>query len=120
MEFQYGFEKLNVWQNARKLVLKVYKLTEKFPKSENYGLKDQLRRASVSACANLAEGSSRLTDKDRAHFTTLSYSSLMEVLNHLYLSLDLNYLSAEELQEFKLDINEISNQLNSLRKSQLG
>ena len=120
MEFQYGFEKLNVWQNARRFVFKIYKLTEKFPQSEKYCLCDQLRRSVVSVPSNLAEGSSRLTGKDRAHFTTLSYSSLMEVLNHLYLSLDLNYLTAEELQECKSDINEISNQLNSLRKSQLG
>lgn len=119
MEYIYSFEKLRVWQNARQLSLRIYRLSEKFPQSEKFGLTNQLRRAAVSVSANLAEGTSRTTGKDQAHFTTISYGSLMEVLNHLYLCKDLNYLNGDDLNELAVVIKEISNQLNSLRKRQL-
>ncbi len=64
-EYRYSFEKLKVWQNARKFVLEVYQLTDKFPKHERFGLIDQIRRAAVSIPANLAEGSSRISSKDK-------------------------------------------------------
>jgi len=57
-----------------------------FPKEEKYCLADQIRRAVISVASNLAEGSSRISVKDQAHFTNLAYSSLMEVLNQLYIS----------------------------------
>ena len=92
-EYRYSFEKLRVWQNARKFVLDVYKITNNFPSHEKFGLVDQIRRAVVSVPANIAEGSSRLSAKDQAHFKNIAYSSLMEVLSHFYLALDLNYIN---------------------------
>ena len=94
-EYQFGFEKLKVWQNSRELIVSVYKITNDFPKEEKYCLADQIRRAVISVASNLAEGSSRISVKDQAHFTNLAYSSLMEVLNQLYISNDLNYISAD-------------------------
>ena len=76
---KYSFEKLEVWQLARKFVINIYKLTEKFPSSEKYGIIDQLKRAAVSVLTNLAEGSGRNTDKDKAYFTQLAFSSLYGV-----------------------------------------
>ena len=119
MEYQFGFEKLTVWQNSRQLTAIIYKITNTFPKEERYCLVDQIRRAIISVASNLAEGSSRISSKDQAHFTNLAYSSLMEVLNQLYIANDLNYLSKGEFLELKKKISEISNQLNALRKSQL-
>lgn len=119
MEYQFPFEKLRVWQNSRKLVAEIYSLTSNFPKEEKYCLTDQLRRCVISIASNLAEGSSRISSKDKAHFTNLAYSSLMELLNQIYLANDLNYLNTEILLDLKNKIYEISNQLNSLRKSQL-
>lgn len=118
-DHQYSFEKLNVWQNARKLSLKIYQITEKFPQDEKYGLTNQIRRAAVSIPANISEGTSRLSSKDQAHYTNIAYSSLMELLSHLYIALDLNYIDEIKFNELKLKIYEISNQLNSLHKSQL-
>jgi len=117
-EYKYSFEKLRVWQNARKFVLDVYQITNNFPAHEKYGLVDQIRRAAISVPANIAEGSSRLSSKDQAHFTNMAYSSLMEVLSHFYLALDLNFVNKEVLRNIKSKIFEISNQLNALRKSQ--
>ena len=67
----FYFEKLDVWQNARKLNKKVYEITKTFPKEEIYGLTNQVRRASVSICSNIAEGTSRQSSKDQAHFTLI-------------------------------------------------
>ena len=119
MEHTYGFEKLKVWQNARKFVVLVYQITENFPGHEKFRLVDQIRRAAVSISSNIAEGSSRLLAKDQAHFTNLAYSSLMEVLSHFYLAFDLQYIDINLLHEIKIRIFEISNQLNALRKAQI-
>ncbi len=77
---------------------------------------NQLRRASISICSNIAEGNSRLSSKDRAHFFHISYSSAMEVLNQLIISCDLEFIKEQELNEFRTVINEITNKLNALYK----
>lgn len=115
---QFSFEKLIVWHDARSLVKEVYLLTETYPKSELFGLVNQLRRAAVSVSSNIAEGSSRTSGKDQAHFYQISFSSLMEVLSQLILSLDLGYLDEKLLNEkFRPLIEKLANQINALRKS---
>lgn len=66
----FNFEKLEVWQKAMDLTVEIYKITNDFPKSEQFSLTDQLRRAISSVTANIAEGTGRLSHKDQAHFTT--------------------------------------------------
>lgn len=114
----YAFEKLEVWKLSRQLVKKIYKISRNFPVDEKYGMKSQLRRAGVSVPTNLAEGSARKTNKDKANFTTNSYSSLMEVLNLLILATDLEYINENIVNELRPDIEEISNKLNALRNTQ--
>ena len=115
----YYFEKLEVWQLSRRLIKKIYSITDKFPTEEKFGIISQIRRSAVSVAANLAEGSSRRTKKDQANFTTMSYSSLMELLNLLIISTDLDYLDSSNYNEVRLNIEEIGNKLNALRNSQL-
>ena len=115
----YSFEKLLVWQDARKFVAFVYAITKNFPKEELYGLTNQIRRASVSIPSNIAEGSSRSSAKDQAYFSQLSYSSLMETLNHFYIAFDLGYLSQETLDITKDHVFKLSNMINGLRKNQI-
>lgn len=110
----FAFEKLEVWQNSLQLTLKVYRLIQLFPKTEMYALTDQVKRAVASVSANIAEGVSRKTQKDQAHFTNIAFSSLMEVLNHLLLAKELGYIEEENLKELRVDIERISNQLNAL------
>ncbi|MCO6499612.1 MAG: four helix bundle protein [Vicingus serpentipes] len=115
----YSFEKLKVWQQARMLSKSIYLITKSFPDEEKYGLTSQLKRASISVCSNLADGSSRHSFKDKARFTEIAYSSLTEILNQLIISSDLGFLTTQEYEKLRLQIEEISNMLNGLRKSQL-
>jgi len=113
----FAFEKLDVWKLGRRLSYDVYGLTNHYPDHEKFGLSNQLRRAVVSVCSNIAEGSARKSKKDQAHFYQLSYRSLMEVLNQLIISLDLGYLKEEQYIKVRENIEVISRQLNALRNS---
>ncbi len=113
----YGFEKLKVWKNSRLFSIKIYKLSMNFPSDEKFGLISQIRRATVSITANIAEGSSRFSKKDFARFVQISYGSLMEVLSHAYLAYDLKYINNEDLGDIRYEAYQISNQLNALHKS---
>ncbi|MFK5890983.1 MAG: four helix bundle protein [Flavobacteriaceae bacterium] len=117
--YQYYFEKLDVWKLSIDLSLKIYKLTEAFPSDERFGLTSQLRRAITSVPTNLTEGLSRDSFKDQARFTTIAYGSLMEVLNLLIISYKLNYFEEKTYLELRTIINEVSNKINALKKSQL-
>ena len=117
--YKFYFEKLEVWKDAIQLTKEVYKLSRKFPDDEKFGIISQIRRASVSITTNLAEGSGRSTQKDQANFTTMAYSSLMEVLNLLIVSVELEYLEEEVYLEVRDKIEMIANKLNALRNSQL-
>ncbi len=117
-EYQLGFEKLDVWQNARLLAKDIYKITKTLPKEERYALSDQIRRSSISVSSNIAEGSARHTGKDQANFTTKAYSSLMELTNQLILASDLGYIKYECYQNIRSSINIIAKQLNALRNYQ--
>ena len=115
--YQFSFEKLDVWHKARNLVKKIYLITKIFPEDEKFALTSQIRRAAISVPANIAEGSSRFSKKDQAHFYQIAYSSLMELMNHLYISLDLEYINSETINNFKPVVAEISRMINSLYKS---
>src|SRR5438477_10626789 len=115
---EYPFEKLRVWQSARKLARTVYKTTTKFPRSEIYGLVSQCNRAAISVSANLAEGSSRQSRKDQAHFSEIAYGSLMELACLLILSKDIGILSEDSEKSLRRSIEEVSAQLNALHRSQ--
>lgn len=121
-EFEYSFEKLEAWKQSIELVRNIYQTTIQFPQDEKFGLISQLRRASVSISSNLAEGTSRTsrtTNKDKSHFTTLSFSSSMEVLNQLIIAKELKFISEDNYLELRRRISKITNMLNSLRKVQL-
>ena len=115
----YSFEKLEVWKESIELVKSIYKIFSTFPSEEKFGLISQLRRASVSISSNLSEGTSRNTNKDKAHFTTLSFSSAMEVLNQLIISKELNFISENDYILVRNKFEKTTNMLNALRKAQL-
>jgi four helix bundle protein len=115
----YPFEKLRVWQSARGLIKGVYRNTKAYPRNEVYGLISQTNRAAVSVAANLAEGSSRTSRKDQAHFSQIAYGSLMELACLLIVAVDLEILSPVREAELREEIEAVSRQLNALRTSQV-
>lgn len=94
-----GFRKLLVWQRAHELVLSVYKMAEKFPKSEMFSLTSQLKRAVVSIPANIAEGQGAGTKAQFARYLDIAKGSLSEVEYYLVLAKDLRYISPETYKE---------------------
>lgn len=117
--YTYSFEKLDVWKLAKEIAITIYKLTDDFPSKEKYGLISQMRRCSISVSSNLAEGSSRKSMKEQAHFTQIAYGSLMELLNQLIVSADLGFIAKDQLIEIRPRIEELGNKLNSFRNSQI-
>ena|SRR6056297_2101823 len=116
---EYSFERLDVWKLSSEFSQKVYQMTAGYPKDEKYGLTNQLRRAAISIPNNLAEGSGRISFKEKAHFTQISYGSLMECLNLIIISKRLKFISEQIYKELREMIDIISIKLSSLRKYQL-
>ena len=108
---EYSFEKLEVWQDTRKLTKIIYTITKGYPDEERFGLSNQMRRAVISVSSNIVEGSYRSTGKDNSNFMTIAYSSLMELLSQTIASLDLAYINEIEYNEIRNQIEKISNKL---------
>lgn len=90
-----AFEELNCWKESRILVKEIYSTTNKAPFNRDYGLKDQIQRASVSVMTNISEGFSRYHRKESVRFFDFSQSSAAEVKSLLYAAEDLDYISKE-------------------------
>ncbi|MEI9956367.1 MAG: four helix bundle protein [Ferruginibacter sp.] len=107
----YSFEKLECWQHARKLAVWVYTETKTFPSEEKFGIISQMRRAAISIASNIAEGTSRKTSKDQSNFSTIAYSSTIELLNDFIISNDLGFITNEKYVEGR-DLIEKTNTFN--------
>lgn len=111
-----GFQEMDVWKLAHSWVLRIYKMTEAFPKHELYGLTSQLRRAAVSVPANLAEGYRKKTVPDKARFYNISQGSLEECRYYLILARDLHYSDTTELEA---ELDRVAKVLDSYIKGML-
>ncbi len=111
------FKDLRVWAKAHELTLTVYQRTRSFPKEEMYGLTSQLRRASASIGANIAEGCGRRSDAEMKRFVQIARGSANEVEYHLLLAKDLEFLSADEHKDLEAKVLEIQRMLTSLVQS---
>jgi four helix bundle protein len=94
-----GFRKLLVWQRAHQWVLLIYKLTEKFPRHETFGLTSQMRRAAVSVAANTAEGYAAGGKGQFGRYLDIAQGSLAEVEYYLILAQDLKYITQADYEE---------------------
>lgn len=112
-----NFKELLVWQKSIDFVTEIYRITETFPKDETFGLKSQIRRASVSIPSNIAEGNSRRSKLDYLQFLRISRGSCAEVETQLIISRNLNFLKEENYLKLNQDIIEISKMLNGLINS---
>ena len=111
------FRDLKIWQKGYKIVLQVYKLTKSYPQQEKFGLVQQIRRASVSIIANIAEGNKRRSDKDFKHFLNISEGSLEELKCYLVLSKDLSYIAVADFNKLFVQSEELGAMLQGFIKS---
>ena len=109
----FKFERLEVWQHARRFADNIYGITSRFPKNELFGITNQLRRAAISITLNIAEGSERQPDQDFQRFLRMALASLHEVLAALYISQDQNFLDEKTFQSLHKDASHLSAQIKS-------
>ncbi|WP_299014771.1 four helix bundle protein [uncultured Polaribacter sp.] len=112
-----SFEEIISWQKARELNVEIYKVTNSNDLfAKDFGLRDQIRRASVSISSNIAEGFERQTTKEFIRFLYIAKASAGEVRSQLYLAFDINYISENEFNNLRLKINEVSKLISGLLK----
>ncbi len=113
----FGYRKLIAYQKAKEVVKRTYKLLKKFPAEERYAMSDQLRRASVSITSNIAEGVTRYSVKDKAHFMEMAFGSLMEVSSQIEIAEELGYITTEDRMSMDELIREDARLLSGLQNS---
>lgn len=112
-----SFEDVVAWQKAHVFVLAVYKTTKLFPKDEIFGLTSQLKRAAVSIAANIAEGYKKTGEKDKLRYLNIAQGSLEECRYYLILARDIEYITNNDYEELKNQLNSASYMLNSYSKA---
>ena len=110
-------EELEVFKRAHQLTLTLYREAEKLPVDERFGLVAQIRRSAASICANLIEGSHRLSRKEFRQFVGIAKGSIGELKYHLLLARDLGYIRDQQYGALRLEAEEISRMLNGLIRS---
>ena len=111
----HKFKELQIWKRSRLFCSKIYNITSKFPDSEKFGLTNQLRRASVSIPSNIAEGSSRNSNKDFARFLQISIGSAYEIETQLLISSDLKFIKDKELKSSLSELDEIIKMISKFK-----
>lgn len=111
-----SFTDLNAWKQGHKLVLLVYKITDKYPDNERFGLISQMRRSVVSITSNIAEGFSRKTAKDKVQFYSIAHGSLTELQNQLLISRDIKYINKQEFDDIANQTVVIHKLITGLKK----
>lgn len=108
------FEDILAWQRAREINKLIYQITGENPFVKDFGLRDQVRRASVSVMANIAEGFGRRSDKEFANFLNFAHGSAAECQSHLYVALDIEYLSKAAFDSLYQQFDECSRMIIGL------
>jgi four helix bundle protein len=108
------FRQFKVWEQSHKLTLKIYQMTKTFPREELFSLTNQIRRASASIPANIAEGCGRSGNKELAYFLQVAAGSAFELDYHLLLAHDLKYIATKEYKELDLEVQSLKKQMTVL------
>lgn len=115
-----SFTDLFAWKSGHKLVLEIYRVSQGFPKEEQFGLTNQIRRAVVSVTSNIAEGFSRGSYKEKAYFYSTALGSLTEVQNQILIAKDIKYISDSifsSIADQTIETNKLINGLIKKTKS---
>ena len=114
-----NFKELRVWQLAKELAVKIYKLTQTSSFSKDFGLRDQIQRSAVSIPSNIAEGDNLDTDKQSVRHFFIARGSTAELRTQLIISLEIGYITTQEFELFDEDCDKISAMLTTLIKHRL-
>lgn len=112
----FTYESLDIWKLAIDYAKSVYKVTDKFPKSEIYGLTNQLRRAAVSISANIAEGSGASSVNDKTHYLDIAVKSALETTSEIQIALELTYLYETTRSKLYEEAEKIIRKIRSYKK----
>lgn len=107
-----SYQDLDVWKQSRQLVKSIYQLSKAFPKEEQFGLINQLRRAAISVPSNIAEGAGRNHKKDSIQFFFIARGSLYEIETQLIIACDLEFISEDQLREILIQVTRCKKFLN--------
>jgi four helix bundle protein len=113
----HRFKELEIWKKSRIFCSNIYQITSTFPNDEKFGITNQLRRASISIPSNIAEGSSRNSNKDFARFLEIAIGSAYEIETQLLIASDLNFLKQENLEPLISQLEEIIKMTSKFRSS---
>lgn len=112
-----SFEEIISWQKARELNIEIYAITNNsISFSKDFGLRDQIRRASISITSNIAEGFERQTTKEFIRFLYIAKASAGEVRSQIYVAFDINYITEQEFKDLKMKVKEVSKLISGLLK----
>jgi four helix bundle protein len=114
---KHNFKNLEVWKKSRAFVADIYQLSSPFHADETFGITSQLRRAAISISLNISEGSGRGSNREFVRFLDVSYASLLETENLLYLCLDPKMISEEQLHNYQTQLNDMQKMINGLQNS---
>ena len=101
-----NFKKLMIWQKGFKIAINTYKITKKFPDEEKYGLTSQVNRSSISISSNIAEGSSRRSQKDYFRFIEIALGSCFELESQFLIASELGFGNKNDIDEILQEIDE--------------
>jgi four helix bundle protein len=113
----HQFKELLIWQKSRSFCSEIYTITSTFPNDEKFGLTNQLRRASVSIPSNIAEGSSRNSNKDFSRFLEIAIGSAYEIETQLLIASDLGFIKIEQLELIINQLDEIIKMISKLKST---
>lgn len=111
----HNFKELRIWSESKRFCATIYEIVSKFPKSEEFGLSLQMRRAVISIPSNIAEGSGRNSNKDFSKFIDYAIGSSYELETQLLISLDLEFISENELNPIFNELVVIQKMLNKFK-----
>lgn len=109
-----NFYDYEIWKKAIAITKAIYTLTKKLPESEKYGLLSQMRRAAISISSNIAEGSSRSSDKDFARFLEISIGSSFELETQVIIGKEISYFKDDDIKDLLEDLHCLQKQISKL------
>ena len=113
---KHNFKKLIIWRKSLELVFETYSVTKTFPNEEKFGLTSQLNRCSVSIPSNIAEGSSKSSEKHFKAFLEVSLGSAFEWETQIIIAKGLNYITQEKFNQLEKNINDIQKMISSFKE----